>query len=207
MSARTLAILFVVLPLGTARAQWFDDWNRGYHSSTLEEGIQRGHADVVRSYGMANLLNSQAAVNIEAARKANIENHMKATQTYFEMRRYNTEARRAARSTPLSQEQYVRLARAEAPDPLTPTQLDPLTGTISWLAPLKSPAYEAFRKRIEKLFQDRATGYVVQGEIQQACEGFQAALRADIDKFPSNDYVAAKKFLESLAFAARGVQS
>jgi hypothetical protein len=206
MCFRCIALLIRVLPVAAANAQWFGDSTQPY-SSTLEEGVQRGYADVVRSYGMANLLNSQAANQIEQARKAYIENQLRATQTYFEMRRYNTEARRAARSTPLSLEQYVRLARAEAPDPLSPTQLDPLTGTINWPAPLRQPAYEAFRKRIERLFQDRATGYVVYGEIQQAVQEFEALLRADLEKFPPNDYVAAKKFLDSLAYAARGVQS
>src|SRR4051812_24251793 len=115
----------------TARAQYFGDSSQTF-SSTVEEGAQRGYADVVRSYGMANLLNSQAANQFEQARRAYIENRLKATQSYFEMRRYNEEARRAMRSTPLSMEQYVRLAREQAPEPLTATQLDPLTGTISW---------------------------------------------------------------------------
>jgi hypothetical protein len=203
---RILAITAVLLLSVTARAQYFGDSGMTF-SSTLEEGIQRGHADVVRSYGMANLLNSQAANQMEQARKAYIENRLKATQTYFEMRRYNAEARRAMRSSPLSMEQYVRLAHVEAPEPLTATQLDPLTGTISWPAPLRAPQYEAFRKRVERLFQDRATGYVVYGEIQRAVQEFVDQLKLDLDKFPPNDYVLAHKFLDSLAWAARGFQS
>jgi len=205
VAIRLIALLTIVVPVAAAQAQWWGD--SGYHSSTLEEGVQRGYADVVRSYGMANLLNSKAAGEFEQARRTYIENQMKATQTYFEMRRYNAEARQAARSTPLSMEQYVRIAREQAPDALSPTQLDPLTGTISWPAPLRQPAYEPLRKRIERLFQDRAAGYVVYGEIQQACQELADALKADLEKFPPNDYVAAKKFVESLAHAARGAQS
>jgi hypothetical protein len=196
----------MILMSATTHAQYFGDSVQTF-SSTLEEGVQRGHADVVRSYGMANLLNSQAANQFEQARKAYIENRLRATQTYFEMRRYNEEARRAMRSTPLSMEQYVRLAQVEAPEPLTATQLDPLTGTISWPAPLRSPEYEPLRQRIERLFQDRATGYVVYGEIQQVVAEFLEKLKLDLEKFPSNDYVLARKFLDSLAWAARGVQS
>jgi hypothetical protein len=205
VSFRLTALVIAALP-AVAQAQGFGDSMMPY-SSTLEEGAQRGYADVVRSYGMANLLNSQAANQIEQTRKAYIENHLRATQTYFEMRRYNTESRRAERGTPLSLEQYVRLAREQAPEPLTATQLDPLTGTVSWPAPLRTPEYEAFRRRIDRLFQDRATGYTVYGEIQAAVEEFAAQLKADIMRFPPNDYVAAKKFLDSLAWAARGVQS
>lgn len=206
MSVRFIAALLVVLPITVVQAQYYDG-GYGYHSSTLEEGVQHGYADVVRSYGMANLLNSQAANQIEQARKVYIENRLKATQTYFEMRRYNTEARRAEHGTPLSMEQYVRLARDQAPEPLTATQLDPLTGMINWPAPLRISAYETFRRRIDRLFQDRATGYMVYGEVQQAIADFAAQLKADIEKFPANDYVGAKKFLDSLLWAARGAQS
>src|SRR5262245_8055122 len=128
MVHRIAALVVCVLP-AAASAQY---WGEGYHSSTLEEGIQRGHADVVRSYGMANLLNSQAAQNFEQARKDYLDNRLKATQTYFEMRRYHDEAVKAQRSTPLSYDQYVRLAREDAPMALTPTQLDPLTGSVGW---------------------------------------------------------------------------
>jgi hypothetical protein len=195
----------VLVPF-VAQGQYFGDSAQTF-SSTVEEGAQRGYADIVRSYGMASLLNSQAMNQVELARKQYIENQMRAVQTYVDAHRYNTEYRRSIRSTPLSLEQYVRLAREQAPEPLTATQLDQLTGSISWPAPLRKPEYEAFRKRIDRLFADRATGYAVYGEIPAACEELAQQLNADIMQFPPNDYIAAKKFLESLAWTARGVQS
>ena len=205
MSLRLIAIALLLIPVVSLFAQW--DSGNGYHSSTLEEGVQHGFADIVRSQGMANLYTAQAATEAQKARSAYLDNQYKATQTYFEMRRYNTEARRAERSPPLSTEQYVRLARVEAPQVLTNTQLDPLTGSIAWPAPLLLPEYAMFRAQIERLFADRTAGYSTYGEIQQACQAFADQLRADIMKFQANDYVAAKKFIDSLLFAARGVQS
>jgi len=200
---RTFTFSLICFWACTLNAQYFGDSSQTF-SSTLEEGAQRGYADIVRSVGMANLLTGQAAVQVEQARKAYIENQAKATQTYFELRRYNAEARHR---TPLSLDQYVRLARDMAPEPLTATQLDPLTGTVSWPAPLRLPRYEAFRQRLDRLFQDRATGYLVYGEIQQAAQEFEAQLKADIMAFQPDDYIVAKKFLDRLAWAARGVQS
>jgi hypothetical protein len=202
VSARLALILVMLVPSGV-----FAQWGYSYHSSTLEEGIQRGFADVVRSQGMANLYNAQAASQFQQARSQYIDNQYKATQTYFEMRRYNTEARRAERSAPLSTEQYVRLARVEAPQTLTNTQLDPLTGAIAWPVPLAGPEYAMFRAPIEKLFADRYSGYSSFSQIQQAVQAFADQLKADIMKFQANDYVAAKKFLDSLIYAARGTQS
>jgi len=203
--ARFTFLLLTLLPLAV-QAQYFGDSSQTF-SSTADEGVQRGYADVVRSYGMASLLNAQAVNQLEQARKQYIENQMRAVQTYIDAHRLNTEYRNAARPRPLSLEQYVRIAREQAPEPLTATQLDQLTGMISWPAPLRKPEYEAFRRRIDRLFQDRATGYAVYGELPAACEEFAARLNADIMQFPPNDYVAAKKFLESLAWTARGIQS
>lgn len=207
MSLRLVAALILVsMPSGGLFAQW-GYGGYSYHSSTLEEGVQHGFADVVRSQGMANLYNAQALTESQKARSAYLDNQYKATQTYFEMRRYNTEARRAERAAPLSTEQYVRLARAEAPQTLTNTQLDPLTGSIGWPAPLALPEYAMFRTSIERLFADRYSGYGSFAQIQQAVQAFADQLKADIMKFQANDYVAAKKFLDGLIYAARGVRS
>jgi hypothetical protein len=202
VSVRLTGIFLLLLSSVTV---WAQDY--GYHSSTLEEGVQHGFADVVRSQGMANLYNAQAATQAEQARSAYIDNQYKATQTYFEMRRYNTEARRGERSGPLSTEQYVRLARVEAPQALTNTQLDPLTGAIGWPVPLAAPEYAMFRMQIESLFANRYSGYSSFAQIQQAIQAFNDQIKVDVMKFQANDYVAAKKFLDALVFAARGVRS
>jgi hypothetical protein len=204
--AFALLILFAAASVVATSAQAQFWGNYGYHSSTYEEGVQRGYADIVRSQGMARLLNSKAATEYEAARKAYIENQLKATQTYFEMRRYNDSARAAARSTPLATEEYVRIAREQAPEQLSATQLDPLTGTIGWPVALRAVAYQPFRERLDKLFHDRATGYPVYNDILTAVQDFQNRLREDIMKLPANDFVTGKKFLDSLAYAARGIQ-
>jgi hypothetical protein len=193
------------LPLA-ANAQSLGDTTPTY-SSTLEEGMAHGYADVVRAYGMTTLLDAQAVNQLALARRQAIENQMRAAQVYVDGNRYMQEFRRSQRPAPLSLEQYVRLARDAAPEPLTATQLDQLTGMITWPAPLRKPEYETLRRHIDRLFQERATGYAVYGEIPAACEQFAEKLRADIMQFPAGDYVAAKKFLESLAWSARGVQS
>lgn len=203
MFARSMFVALLAVPC-LANGQGYGGYVQ-HHSSTAEEGAQRGYADVVRSYGMANLLNAQAANQIEDARKQYIENRIKATQGYFELRSYVAESRNSLRR-PLSLEQYVRLAQVEAPQPLRATQLDPLTGMINWPAPLRKPEYEAFRQRIDRLLQDWAKGYAVYGELPVACQEWAEQLQVDIMKFPPDDYIAAKKFLDSLAWSTRNAQ-
>lgn len=177
------------------------------HVSTYEEGVQRGFADVVRSAGAANLMNSAAAKNYEDARKKYLENRLQATQTYFESRRINQESRDAERSRPLSMEQYVRLARQQAPDRLSVSQLDPLSGIITWPASLRSAEYKQDRTTIERLYQERARGVDANyQDIQLACEALQAKLQADVAKFDPNDFIRAKKFVESLTYEVKVAQ-
>jgi hypothetical protein len=177
------------------------------HSSTWEEGVQRGYGDVVRSYGMANLLNSEAAKNLEQARRDYIENRLKATQAYFERRSYNDSYRRNQRSAPLSMEQYIRLARQQAPERLSVSQLDPFTGTINWPPVLRRPEYAEHRERIERLFGSRASGTaLVHGQIVKAVEEFALVLKGDIDTFKQPEYILGKNFLDSLAYESQLVQ-
>jgi hypothetical protein len=174
----------------------------GYgHASTEAEGAQRGFADVVRSAGAANLMNSAAAKNYEDARKKYIENRLQATETYFEMRRVNEESRDAKRPRPLSTEQYVRLARQQAPARLSVSQLDPLSGTIGWPAVLRGEKYKADRELIEQLFKERSRGVVSNyDEIAKACDVLIEKLKPEANTLEANDFIRAKKFVESLKY-------
>jgi hypothetical protein len=197
----SLALVFVLAIGGVTQAQW---WGDGYHSSTVEEGVQRGFADVVRSAGAANLMNSMASKNFEDARQKYIENRLQSTETFFEMRRVNREARDANRPRPLSTEQYVRLARLQAPDRLSVSQLDPLTGQITWPSVLMIDAFQENRETIERLFRERAGGVNTFPEIDEACQALVAKVRMSTNLFPQpNDFIRARNFAESLAFELR----
>ena len=180
----------------------------GYgHASTEAEGVQRGFADVVRSAGAANLMNSAAAKNYEDARKKYIENRLQATETYFEMRRVNEESRDAKRPRPLSTEQYVRLARQQAPERLSVSQLDPLSGTIDW------PAVLARRKIQSGPRNDRAAfqGTVARRGTSNSTKSARRAMRCSRGCSPRprrskpTNSSGPGKFVESLAERSEAV--
>ena len=104
----------------------------GYHASTAAEGFQRGMADVIRSTGAANMMNSEAMINVETARQQYISNRLYGTQTYFEMRRLNKEARAAEAGPRPTQQDVIRYAQERAPNRLSTSEVDPLTGNIAW---------------------------------------------------------------------------
>ncbi|MCI0358099.1 MAG: hypothetical protein L0211_06435 [Planctomycetaceae bacterium] len=174
------------------------------HASTEAEGAQRGFADVVRSAGAANLMNSEAAKNYEDARRKYIENRLEATETFFEMRRVNAESRAVKRPRPLSTEQYVRLARQQAPARLSVSQFDPLSGTINWPAVLRREQFSTDRQAIEALFKERASGVDTNSaEIDAACRAMLDRLRPEAQTLNANDFIQARRFVESLAHEAR----
>jgi hypothetical protein len=180
----------------------------GGHASTAAEGYANGMAAMVQSAGSYNLNTSQAAINLETARSQNLDNNLKGTQTYFEMRNINTAQRKSEDGRTMSSEEAWRYASMAVPKRLTAAQLDPVTGRIYWPLLLQDPRYETFRKDLEKLFVLRETshggiGYDTYMQIQQTIDGFLAALQKNIGEYPSGDYIRAKNFIDSLGYEAK----
>lgn len=181
-------------------------WGGGYgHASTVEEGFQRGMADVIRSRGAANLLNSAAAGNWEDARTKYIQNRQLATQTYFEMQRMNKQYREEKRGPRPSSEDLYRYAKERAPDRLSPSELDPLTASINWPTVLRGESFEEDRKKMEELFARRVTEEgaadpSIYTDIARTGQDMEAKLKEKIRDYPSNVYLAGKNFLEGLMY-------
>jgi hypothetical protein len=199
-----LAAAIALWGSAAAHAQW---GYPVYHSSTYAEGVQRGFADVVRSAGEYNLNTSEALINVEEARSANLDNHLKYANTYFEMRAVNRQAREAERGPRLSTEQLFRIAQEQAPNRLTSSDLDPLTGDITWPIVLQGNEYNEYRQTLSTLFADRARegGTVNINELQEirrTADAALATLRANIKLYPANEYLRARRFLENLSFSA-----
>ncbi|NDC52968.1 MAG: hypothetical protein EBZ74_01445 [Planctomycetia bacterium] len=198
---------------GTAAvAQWGGygrgGWGMGGWASTAQQGAAEGIAQVVRSQGYANLKNSEAAKNWEDAKSKEIDNRMKWTETYFEMRKTNREARAAEEGPPVTQEQAIRLAKMTVPPRLGSTQLDPVTGHIQYPLVLQDEIFAPNRAELDGLFANRAaTGGSVQFEemrqIQDAVSKFIDVLKQNVNNYAAGDYGRARTFLDSLAHESR----
>ncbi len=204
-----LAICGMLVTVGTVSAQ--SDWGWGgysYHASTAGEGYMRGMSDVIRSQGMRNLLNSEAAKNLEDARAKYIDNRLKATQTYFEMKRYNKEYRDANKKPRPTSEQLFRLAKKSLPKPLGPSELDPVTGVIHWPQLLAQPEFASARETLQQLFAARAkaSGKFTldqMNQAKQAVEDLQIELKRRIHDIPAQVYMKSSSFLKRLAYEVR----
>jgi hypothetical protein len=179
--------------------------NNYHHASTVEEGAARGLADVIRSAGAANMMNSEAAKNYEDARKKYIDNRLLRTQTYFEMKQINKQARWGNQRR-RSQADLIRFSKARLPDRLNHAELDPLSGDLTWPLILRMASLEPQRKKLQTLFALRARdGYVGPDQYLEIVDHVKAMMDALKDRakdFPSKDTIAARKFLEGLGYEA-----
>ena len=174
---------------------------------TAAMGYGIGLGTVIRSRGLYNLDTSQANINNQQAYKQYLENRMEATKTYFEMRQLNREYRAKERGPAVTPEQIQRMAAVGAPERLSASQLDPVNGKIDWPRALESDTYAQYRAELEPLFQKYADssgsiGPERYGDILKSTDQMKAVLKDNINSTPPGDYVAAKRFLESLAFEA-----
>ncbi len=207
MRVKTAALLVggLLCLTATAHVQW--GWGPSYHSSTAAESYQRGFADVVRSAGAANLMNSAAMKNVEDARSKYIDNRLQATQTYFEMKRINKDYRDANAAPRPTSEQLHRLAKQQTPGTLPPTDLDPVTGAIAWPEVLTTDVYAPYRESLEALYADRAStggqvGYEQYQQIRKTVNEMQDELKGHINDMPPQVFSQANAFLKKLDYTA-----
>jgi hypothetical protein len=185
-----------------------------YHSyrpaSTAMGDVMRGAAEGIRATGEAVRNGSEAAVNLGVAKKLYIENDYQAAETYFEKRRLWAENNAYMRGAPLSQEQLRQIARDAAPERLSILQLHPMTGDINWPAALLRPEFEQARMAVEDVFTNRTVsntgmGSTTESAVARLTRNMQARLLSQLrdDELTTNEYLAAKSFLRSLAHETR----
>jgi len=209
-SRSALVLAACCMPLSAA-AQWGGGgwgYNRGGYASTAQQAAAYGMSEMMRAQGYQNLENSQAAINWEQAKTQEIQNRLRWTETYFEMRKVNREAQAAERGPPVTKEQAIRMAKDNAPRRLGSAELDPVTGHIGYPPVLLDEPYVDYRARLDKLFAQRAASggsmpYSDFRAIQSTVSEFIDVLKSRVKDYPSSDYGRARTFLDSLAHEAR----
>jgi hypothetical protein len=177
-----------------------------HHASTAAESYARGLAAVTYARGQYNLLNAQARLVHADAYGQEIANHELAAQTYFAMRQTNREARAAERGPRATQVDLVRFAAQAKPDRLSPSELTN-TGKISWPMLLQADEFTAFRAELERAFARRAAngniGLEDHVRVSETAKVMLEVLKAYAGGVDPMDYVAARRFIESLTYEAR----
>lgn len=166
----------------------------------------RGIADIIRSEGLYNALTAQGMVDLAHAQRQFIENRRAAVETYFAVREINREYRAKERGRRGTFEDWVRYAQAGAPARLSPSELDHVSGRICWPVLLKAELFADYRSELEKLFAFRAvSGQLSTDEflrIDELTRGLVYELQARVALLPAQEYMRAKRFVQSLNYEA-----
>jgi hypothetical protein len=179
-----------------------------YISATPAESYFRGAAEVIKDQGIYNQLTAQGLRDLAQANTVTIENTRKWIQMYFDMRQLNREERAAERGPRPTLSFLIRSAQEGAPRRLSPYEFDAATGQINWPLALLSDVFAGHRAQLERLFAYRATGLQQAAAfdtfigIWQGSDQLTDALQNYVAYVPPQQYVAAKRFLQSLAWEA-----
>jgi hypothetical protein len=180
-------------------------WGGTAGGGTPAGSAMNGMASMISAAGDYNLSTSAAAVNMTQAEKNEIENRAQWTQTYFDMRAVNRAARAAERGPNLTMEQVARIAHEGAPTPLTPSQVNSVTGSVNWPALLQIEAFTPQRTVLDDLLAKEAAmgalGYPDQEKARDTIDAMMAVLKGMIRDVPSAQYLGARNFLRSLIYA------
>jgi hypothetical protein len=199
------------------RGNWYrnpgiNGFNNGYgsyggYSSTPVEGARRGMADMIRASGEAAEAGTRAMNNYEEARTKYIDNKMKFTETYWARKRLGeAELKKDHDRKRKGREAYLATKGSGFPPRLSPAELDPSTGTIYWPQALMGDRYAELRKELDEVFQlGFHTGSLRQydSQISQISRSMRSELKKHIRDMATNEYIASRKFLDSLAYEGR----
>jgi hypothetical protein len=216
----------VVGPLSTSG---YDRWYAGRHVAagyavgagmggygygggvgTAFSAQENARANTIRAQGEFNVMNTAAMSNFEEARSRYIDNLDKWTEVYGERQRALAAQKEADREAALAARERAREFQAtrppSGPSRLTTSQLDPSTGRIQWPTALMAATFEGQRKSLDALFEMRvhtSTNPGLASNVDKAVSAMRDSLRAKIREIPSQEYLEARRFLDSLALEGR----
>lgn len=171
--------------------------------TTAASAQLHGIANVIRSRGQAARDYSRANINNEEARSRYIDNQLKWTETYFAKKAINANyvAQESSKSRQ-SRESYQSRRPPGAPPRLSLSQFDPITGEIFWPEGMTSPEFRLPLQPVEQLFMLRASAQApgIVTEIRNSVAKLRDELRNRIGDMAPSEYLAARKFLDSLAY-------
>ena len=184
----------------------------GGAGSTPMGSFLLGSAAYTSALGQFNMYSGQAAKSYQDAYQHYIENDKLRVQTYFDERRMNASyrAEQEMQHPHATPDEIAAFNQARLPAHLSPNAFDPAHGVFEWPPLLTRSEFDENRAQLEGLFTQGAgdphgSGLGTQNyrDIQHAVGAMSDKLHSEIKDFSPDEYIAASKFLKSLAYEAR----
>lgn len=165
-------------------------------------------AAVIRAQAEAEATRAVARQTLELTRTVSIENDLKATTTFYEKRKLNEAYRMVSTQSRPTREDLIRYSKAYTPQRPTGYQVDQVRGVVHWPEVFQRDEFLAQRVELDYLFAQRSAARSGLGsdnchQVKEKAEGMHKVLRSIIGEMSPAEYLAARKFVEALAFEAR----
>ncbi len=188
-----------------------------HHASTAYEGAARGYASLIRAYTEGQMSLAQARILFAEAHAREMRNEVIRTQTFLARKNALKEDFRQdqlrkwewldqARERREEREQTVLRSVYHVPS----TQLNRLTGEITWPAALTAPQFESQRNDVQEIVSRLASHgpeYARQNsdEVAKAVEALRSAFRDNREPLgvEMRDYFECQSFLVGLKLEAQ----
>jgi len=164
-------------------------------------------AALVKAMSEAELNRAKAIQTLEQTRTVALDNHLKATTTFYEKRKlYDAyHSLQAVRERP-TREDLIRFSKESAPE--RPDQNQISRGTIHWPDTLQREEFLIQRLQLDALFAKRVEtnsgrGSEVCREVQSLTKQMRNDLKDMVQRMTPAEYLAARKFIDALAYEAQ----
>ncbi|MFH1354341.1 MAG: hypothetical protein ABIH36_03565 [bacterium] len=152
----------------------------------------------------ASATNAKTLVTLQEVHSAKLDNNLKAAKTFYDKRALHAGYQGLSDKKRPTQGDVMRYSQASMSERPNKFQLCSLSGKINWPGVLLADDFLDARIRLNSLFVQRLSGSPNSAEdntheIQEIIAQMREQLRLNIREMSSSDYLATRKFLESLA--------
>ena len=201
----------------SAQTQWMNAWSSwmGAMGQTNARAkmveayakLTQANAAMVTAVAGANKTNAEALQALEQARSLAWDNNRKKAEVFYEKRALHDAYHQVARPRPSrpTEDDLNRYSQAALPKRLTEDQFDLLRGEIVWPSLLRREQFSQQCAQIRDLFVNRLVNEDIHSPVQQITDEMQAELLSLLRQreAPANEYIKAKRFVQSLAYESR----
>jgi hypothetical protein len=155
-----------------------------------------------------NATNAKTLETLQQVRSLTLDNNLKLAKTFYEKRKLYDDSRKLNTHKRPTLQDVVRYSQASVPKRPAQFELASARGRISWPEVLLEEEFSDGRIQLESLFAQRqpaspVSASSISGEVQTAAAQMREQLQLKIRQMSPEEYLGARKFLESLVYEAR----
>jgi len=185
--------------LAKARSSMVTTW------ANAQATLINARATMIKSVADAQATNAKTLQTLEQTRSLTLDNDLKVAKTFYEKRKLHDGYQALKVRKRPTREDLIRYSKDSTSGRPTGYQLDPVRGRIIWPEVFKRDGFLATRTQMSSLFENRKTTDSGLGsencrEIYNVAAEMRQQLRSVIREMTPAEYMAARKFIDSLAF-------